>query len=213
MMKKTFAALALSGLFATAQASVLLQQGFDNVGALSGWVMNNASTPGGVNPGWFQGDSQAFAAHSGVGSSYIAASWLAAPSGGLLNDWLITPQFSTANAVVVSLWLKSAGGGGDDVKFGFSNGGTTLANFSMNPVLTAPDDWTLYTVKLAAQGAGSVGRFAIDYTGLDDNANYIGVDDFSVSAASANVPEPGTLFVLAAGLIGLGAARRWGPRS
>ncbi|WP_167759683.1 hypothetical protein [Massilia horti] len=50
MYKKAITALALSGIFASAHADILLQQNFDNVGGLTaaGWVMTNASTPGGL---------------------------------------------------------------------------------------------------------------------------------------------------------------------
>src|SRR4051812_14325511 len=98
MMKKTLAALALSGAFASAQAGILLQQGFDDIYTISGWVMTNASTPGGSAPAWFQGDQQIFTAHSGAPEAYIAANYNNAPVdvvGAVISNWLITPAFST----------------------------------------------------------------------------------------------------------------------
>jgi hypothetical protein len=210
MIKKTLIALLLSGSFAAAHADVLLQQNFDNINALPGWVMTNASTSGGIT-GWFQGDQQVFASHSGAPESYLAANYNNAGAGGMISNWLITPQFSTETAVAVSLWLRGASEPGffDQVTFGFSNGGSAIGDFSVSPATTVPiDGWTLYTVNLGAQGAGSMGRFAIQYTNLADFANYIGVDDLTVESRGGKVPEPATMLLMASGMIGLAAARR-----
>jgi hypothetical protein len=213
MIKKTLTALLLSGAFASAHADVLLQQNFDNINALPGWVMTNASTPTGLT-GWFQGDQQIFTAHSGPApEAYLAANYNNAVAGGVISNWLITPQFSTETAVAVSLWLRGFDESGffDQVTFGFSNGGAAIGDFSVSPAITvATNGWTLYTVNLAAQGAGSMGRFAIQYTNLADFASYIGVDDLKVESRGdgGKVPEPATMLLMASGMIGLAAARR-----
>jgi hypothetical protein len=211
MTKEILAALALSGVFASAQAGVLLQQGFDDINAMPGWVMTNASTSGGLTPGWYQGDEQQLVSHSGALNSYIAANYNNAPAGGEINSWLITPVFSTETAVVVSLWLQGAFQQGyfDQVAFGFSKGSSAIADFTVGAITIAPiGGWVLYTLNLDAQGAGSTGRFAIQYTNQADLANYIGVDDLSIATRAAEVPEPATMLVMATGLIGLAAARR-----
>jgi hypothetical protein len=207
MMKKTFAAIALAGMAMSAQAAVQFQQGFDNVNTLAGqgWLMVNASTPGG-STGWYQGDASIFTAQAGaLGDSYIAANYNNAPSGGTIDNWLITPLFSTDKNGSVSFWLRSVDEGyNDQVSIGFSNGSGALGDFTMSPAFTVPTDgWTQYTLFYNTGASGSTGRFAIRYTGAADNSDYIGIDTLAV-----NVPEPTSALLFAVGALGLGAIRR-----
>lgn len=208
-MKKAMLALAIASAMTTAQAGVLISEGFDNVGDLAGkgWVLNNASTPGGDTPGWFQGDQSQFGAKSGAPESYIAANYGNAAVGGILNNWLITPEFSTQFGATVSFWLRGAADTNpdffDQIAFGFSNGSSALTDFILDPVFTVPTgEWTKYTARIGA--SDGTARFAIQYTGAADFANYVGVDNFFI----AEVPEPSSVLILAAGVMGLTAARR-----
>lgn len=207
MFKTTLSALVLMGAAASAQADVLLQENFNNVGTLgaAGWVFNNASSPVGSNS-WFQGNEAAYAAQSGPANSYISASWGSAAPGGTLNNWLITPEFSTAKNVAISLWVRGAGEAGfsDHVSFGLSKGGSAINDFVLQPSFETAGDWTKYTFNIGALGAGTVGRFAINYNGLADNSNNIGIDTLSIAA----VPEPSSFLMLGAGLFAIGALRR-----
>jgi hypothetical protein len=231
MIKKILTALVLGTAFTSAQAGVLLQEGFDNVSALgAGWVMNNVNAqPGIVDPNWHQASASAiaaeglFTAHSGAQTSYIAASFENGTFGngsdvGLLNNWLITPMFSTETAVTISLWIRGDQDAGyfDKTVFNFSGGSSAVGDFhaigSLDPVPT--DAWHQFTVTVGAQGAGTMGRFAIQYTGNVADSNYIGIDDLLIQTAAdpgpnpSNVPEPATMLVMATGLMGLAAARR-----
>jgi hypothetical protein len=216
MINKALIALALSGAVASAQAGVILEEHFNNFSGLSaaGWVMTDAGTPGGfLTSPWYEGDTSVFAAHDGAAGSYIFSNYDTAPVGGSVNNWMITPEFSTATATVVSLWLRGAYYPGyvDHVAFGFSSGSSAIASFAMNPAIDVPTaGWTEYTFSFGAQGAGTTGRFAIQYAGPADTSNYIGIDGLTVSTSdvTAAVPEPATMLVMAGGLLGMAAARR-----
>lgn len=206
-MKKALVALAVCSVVGTAQAGVLVKEGFDNVGSLEskGWVMANASTPGGLTEGWFQGDQSQFTAKQGAPESYAAANFNNTAEGGIISSWLITPEFSTAFGATVSFWLRAAEADGysDQIAFGFSNGSTALTSFVLEPAFTVPTSgWTRYVAHIGK--SEGTARFALQYTGSYEFANYIGVDSLSIN----EVPEPATLLVLAAGALGLAAARR-----
>ncbi len=197
-------ALALAG---TAHAATtLVSEGFDSVSTLasSGWVLANNSTAGG-STGWFQGEGFIFPSQDGAGG-YAAANFNNAPLGGTIDNWLISPQFSTATNGHVSIWLRGAAEDGfaDTVKFGFSTGDSATSSFITGALVTATGDWTQYTFTYAAGGAGSMGRFAVEYTGLSDVSDYVGVDTLAITA----VPEPATWALFALGLAGIAARRR-----
>lgn len=209
-MKKTILfALMFTGAMASAKADVLLSEGFDNVSALAGqgWVFSNESVPPGPVEGWFQGNTDTFTSQRGAPEAYIASNYLAAEPGGFLDNWLITPEFSTATTVQVSFWLRAEAfpGTSDQVRFGFSDGSDDLLDFALDTVVTAPTDgWTRYTITLGSQGSGSTGRFGFQHFGVADLSNYVGLDTLTVS----EVPEPSTAMVLGLGLAGFVAARR-----
>ncbi|MBX9869207.1 MAG: PEP-CTERM sorting domain-containing protein [Burkholderiaceae bacterium] len=210
MYKKALAALALIGAAASAQASILLlNENFDDVNALPGWVLTNQSTPGGLT-GWFQGNDGVFTAQSGADNAYIAANFNNAGRDvngvSTLNNWLITPTFSTELAGQISFWARhDVDVSFDDFfTFGLSSGSASPASFSVGSLVQANTDWTLYTLNFAANGAGSVGRFAINYLGDADTSNYIGFDTLTITS----VPEPSSWMLMAIGALGLLSLRR-----
>lgn len=205
MIKKALLALAITGAMATAQATVVVNEGFDDVGTLAskGWIRTNASTPVGIT-GWFQGDQQQFVSQSGAPESYIAANFANAEAGGIINNWLITPEFSTYYGATVSFWLNAddADGFSDQVAFGFIDASGAVTTALLDSLMTVTSGgWTQYTASIGNLPGNA--RFAIQYTGLADASNYVGVDSLIV-----DVPEPSSILILAAGMIGLGAARR-----
>lgn len=213
MFRKTLIALAMTGATASAQSATVINEGFDDVFGLAArdWVLSNASTSGGSTSGWFQGNAATagtnfFNAQAGAGKSYAAADFNNAGEGGNLQNYLITPQFSTAGNVSVSFWARGIAEPDffDQFAFGFSNGGFAISDFVLGPAITAQTDgWTQYAIDLGAQGANTFGRFAIEYTGAQVNADYVGIDSLVVQ-----VPEPSTWMMLGAGLLALLGLRR-----
>lgn len=202
-MKKALVALLVSGMMSSAFAGVVINEGFDDVSSLQnkGWILANNSTPAGTTPGWSQGDQNVFAAQSGAPESYIAANYNNAAAGGTLNNWLYTPEFSTLVGVTVSFWLKAANDEGfsDQLAYGFASASGVAAD--LVSLTVGKDGWTQYSAYIGPREGTS--RFAFQYFGAADAANYVGLDSVVV-----DVPEPSSILILAAGAMGLVAARR-----
>ena len=209
-MKTKLIALALLALGTVqAQATVLLSESFDDVSALpgAGWQVFNDGTPGGSTT-WFQGNDAVFGPHEGTG--YVAANYLAAPSGGFVSLYLVAPELFLADGDTITFWTRTAGG-----EFAFGDAllvGIPLSDvpawLEINPTNDAggyPDQWTRYSAVVSGLGTSPrPQRFSFVYYGPADQLDYIGIDNLEVS----RVPEPGTLMLLGLGLAGLGFARR-----
>lgn len=209
-MKKTIFALALLAATAVAHAGPdVLYEDFSNVAALTsqGWINANGSDAGGViSAGFFQGSPTLFPAQSGAPESYAASNYNTAPAGGMLDNWLITPEFSTEFNMGVSFFVRSFRDPAftmDSISYGLGNG-TDINNYILSPsFVVAEGDWTKVSFITSGQGLGATARLAIRYTGAADDSSYLGID-----SVRATVPEPGTTAMLGLGMIGLIAARR-----
>jgi len=208
-MKKALVALLVSGMMSSAFAGVVIEEGFDDVNSLQskGWILENNSTPGGAIPGWFQG-STGFTSQNGGDYSYAASNYGVAGENGIINNWLYTPEFSTALGATVSFWLNAIAEDGFSDSFSFGYTGADGVLVSLMPAFTvSTGGWTQYTANIAA--AAGMTRFAFQHTGAQATSNYVGLDTLSISAPdAAEVPEPASILILAAGAMGLVAARR-----
>jgi len=205
------AALSLAALGSTAAQAAgveVLNEGFDNVGGLSGWVQVNNSVPPGN--GWFQGNAAVFPAYAGAADSYAAVNYLSAAGGtGSVDNWLITPILALSGTTEISFYTRhdATPGFNDQLEVLFSSGtGTDPADFSLLTIIGNTGgystDWSLVDTYVAADGPG---RFAFRYIGSTDYLNYVGIDSVSVVTA---VPEPSAWMMLAMGLGGFGLLRR-----
>lgn len=204
-LKSTLLASALL-LAGTANATTLLNEGFS--GSLSdltsaGWVMTNLSSPVG-STGWFRPadtDTDIFAAQDGT-ANYIAANYNNGVPGGQIDNWLITPAFSTAASGTIDLWIRSAADAGftDTVRFGFSTGSSNPTDFVKGLKSVVSGSWTQYTFAYDAAGAGTTARFGIEYIGSADVLDYVGVDAITITSS---VPESGNwaMFAVGAGVL------------
>jgi hypothetical protein len=198
------AALSLAALGATTACAAgieVLNEGFDDVAALSGWAQVNNSVPAGS--GWFQGNGALFPAQAGAPDAYAAANFLGAANGsGSVDNWLVTPVLDLSGTTVLSFHTRhdALPGFNDLLEVRYASGtATDVADFTT--LLTTvggtagyPTDWQQFTATVADTGSG---RFAFRYLGPADTLNYIGLDTVSVVTA---VPEPAHWMMMALGL-------------
>ena len=210
-LRRAAAAAVLAAAACAAHSQVVVvNEGFNDVTTLagSGWVLNNASTPIGPVANWFQGDQTVFAAFAGAPQAYIASNFNNAAPGGTLANFLFTPVFTTQGGGTVSFWARSPSGETgftDHIRVGRTMGGTTPGDFiQVGTDITLTDTWTQYSFSIAAQGVGATGRAVIEYFGLGDTSNYVGVDSVNVNV----VPEPETWALVGLGLAALGIVKR-----
>lgn len=197
----------------SAVAAPLLSEGFEDVAGLpgQGWVFLNQSTPSG-STGWFQGVPALFPAAAGPADSYIAANLNNAAFGGMVSNWLLTPQLQLANGEWFSFSLRLLGEGVLDrveVYLG-SNGASTDVGHDFTLLAAYASDrdtgWQPYSLLLDGLAAPVNGRLAFRYV-IDDtsrNGDYIAIDSVSVTA----IPEPATVALVCLGAIALHAVRR-----
>lgn len=221
MFKRTLIAVALFGASAASHAAILLDEDFENVAGLGGdgWVQTNLSSPVGLP--WGQGFVGPFAAQAGAAESYAAVNFESAAfgSGGVIDNWLITPELNFAASNTLSFWTRTIFNPSifpDRLEARLSTAGSssTTTDFttllvSVNPALTDtgyPNAWTLYSATFSA-AAGTSGRIAFRYTVPSNlEADFIGLDTVTVTA----VPEPqsAALLLLGLGVLCLALRRR-----
>jgi hypothetical protein len=204
MFRKIAVTAVLIAGSATANATLLFSEGFDNVNTLgtAGWLAGNLGTGGATADTWFQGNTGVFDAQAGAADSYVASNYLSAGFGGNVENWLVTPLIAAYSGSTVSFSTRTAGGlPGDNLEVLYNNvgNGDVLANFvSLGTISSAdyPTDWQAFDF-LYGGNDGNV-RFAFRYTITDTSVNgdYIGIDSLSVS-----VPEPGTMLLLGSCLL------------
>jgi hypothetical protein len=204
-----FCALAaLPTIGQAANSVVVLNQQFNDVNSLSGWTLDNASNPPGLN--WFQGNPGVFEAHQGAPNAYIAANYLSAGNGsGTIDNWLITPQLSLLGPTALSFYARAPEltGFADTLEIRFGSGGnfsTVLATLGANAVLE--NSWQGYIAVIDFTGTG---QFAFRYVGDAATSNYIGLDTVLVST----VPEPSAWMLYLGGALALAVLgrRRYHP--
>jgi hypothetical protein len=220
MLRKLLIGAALIAASATANAVILVSEGFDDISTLgaNGFTLTNNSSPAGVES-WHQGNSGVFPAFSGAADSFLGANYLSAEPGGNVDNWLITAVFTIPDTnTFLDFYTRTAGTlPGDNLGVYYNTtGSTNLADYVLfGDVVAAaggtyPADWTGFRASFGNLQGMSV-SFALRYTVTDTNLNgdYIGIDSLSVSS----VPEPGTFALLFACLLMIPIMRRQRARA
>jgi hypothetical protein len=229
MINKTIVMATLLVAATAAQATIILDEGFDDITSLagSGWTQVNNSAPAGET-GWFQGNL--FDAQAGAADSFIAANFLNAGTGGDISNWLLSPTVTLFNGATLTFYTRTTSDASfaDRLELRLSQSGAssdvggTSASFgdfgalalTINPALGTdyPTDWTQYSVTFSGITDGTLGRFAFRYAVPDTatNGNFIGIDSVTLS-----VPEPSSFTLMLVALLPLGfaVARRRKPGS
>ena len=190
-----------------------LAEGFDDITALpaAGWHLQNNSAPPGPTD-WFQGNPDAFPAHSGATNSYIGANFNNCGDHGTISNWLVTPQLTLENGNTLTFWtrcpdppstypdrmqvrMSTAGNSTNVGTLPEDVGDFTEVLLDINPTEQQgvyPSQWTEYTITLAGLGGPTSGlafRYYVHDSGLQGTAgDYIGIDTF-MYAEGGGVPR------------------------
>lgn len=161
--------------------------------AARGWIFVN-NDGGGTTTIFNPSASPPFPAYQGA--SYAAQNYQGA-NGFLIDQWLISPQFTVFPGDTVSFWWRSTGNQWDDsVYVKISNGGSNLSDFTLNLGRNKlPGAWTNYRYVFATGGAK---RVALQYYHTDGGSSgtysdYWGLDLFRI-IEGPNVPVELTSF-------------------
>lgn len=191
-----------------------ITEGFDDITTLpgDGWFTQNNSSPVGTT-GWFQGNATVFPAQAGPTTSYIGANFNNTTGANTISNWLLTPMVNLNDGDEVRFWTRSPTGSAfpDRLELRMSLNGSstnvgTLATdvgdfttllLSVNPSLTAggyPGVWTEFVAVISGVPTPTDGRIAFRYFVTNggpsgSNSDYIGIDTFTFTDASLQVPD------------------------
>jgi hypothetical protein len=184
---------------ATPSCPPSIDEGFNDITSLPGWVMINHSEPLGKSD-WFQGEDTVFPAFDGAPTAYIAANFFNTSGIGTISNWLLTPVVSLRNDSTLTFYTRtepmstfpdrlqvrmSINGSSTNVGTGaFGVGDFFTLLLDINPTYTVggyPETWTQFTVNLNGLPPFAVGRLAFRYfveNGGPDGtrSDYIGID-------------------------------------
>jgi len=185
-MAPVLASAMLLGAAASAHANLVTNGGFET-GDFSGWTLTG-------NPGFISITNNA---HSGN----FAGSFGAVGSDTFLSQTLAT---TAGTSYTLTFFLTNLGGPTNDFSVSFGGQNLTGGGTPALPILNSgPFPYTEYTVDVTATGSSSVLQFA-----MRQDPSFWNIDDITVDANAAAVPEPATLAIFGTALAGFGLLRR-----
>ena len=181
------AALTMTLVLAPATFANIVNNGSFETSDFSGW-----STGG--NFQFTQVVSGSFYVYSGAEDGNFYVTMGPVGSDGTLSQTLTT---NVGQHYTFSFWLNAVGD--NPSHFAASWDGTALYD-QRNP--TTDNVWTQFSFDVVGTGSDT-----ISFAFRDDPA-YIALDNISVEPVQGGVPEPGSLFLMGSGLLGLGGVIR-----
>jgi len=189
---------------------VFLGEDFQSVQGILSEDFNGDNTPVGLAArGWifidndgegettvYNGNFEIFSAYEGIPSGYVSQNFNGAYNGDLLIDqWLISPEFTVDSGNIVSFYWQAVGGiYHDSVYLKISDGGTTIPDFTENlGRFKVPEGgWEKFTYEFTSPGQK---RFAFHYYHTSggpngNHSNYWGLDYFHVSSGPGFTADP-----------------------
>ncbi len=158
-----------------------------------GWVWNNVD--GGGTSATFQGSTTVFPAYEGPADGYVGQNFNGA-NGLLIDQWLISPQFTVSPGDTLSFWWRSTGGQWhDSVYVLISDGGSNISDFTLNLGRNQlPGEWTNYKYIFTGSGTKRVAfRYYLTSGGPNGNhSDYWGLDFLTVVSGIECPVQPPT---------------------
>lgn len=96
----------LGGTPMTPSCRIIINEGFDDITILPGWVLINHSQPLGASD-WFQGNDAVFPAFDGLPDAYIAANFNSGGGLATISNWLLTPELSLQNGSTLTFYTRT----------------------------------------------------------------------------------------------------------
>src|SRR5262249_6266134 len=87
--------------------TTILDEGFDDIDNLPGWVLINHSQPLGASD-WFQGNDGVFPSFDGPPDAYIAANFNSGGGLATISSWLLTPELTLQNSSTLTFYTRTA---------------------------------------------------------------------------------------------------------
>ena len=177
----------------------IIDEGFNDISNLPGWVLINHSQPLGPSD-WLQGDGSVFPAFDGLPNAYIAANSDNGAGVATISSWLLMPEVTLQDGSSMTFYTRTVESSGrpDRLQVRMSTNGEStnvgmsafdvgdFTNFllDINPTYAIggyPEAWTQFTINISGLPPGTRGRLAFRYfveNGGPEgvNSNYIGID-------------------------------------